>query len=464
MTIVGYLRLRLTLQEPGGVSAAVEPADPGADDDTGLQLPLDRDDHDRIYLPETTVAGALRAHLRNTHGENYTHRILGASPPPTSTGSPREDRGTASRLSILSSIAVPGATSETRTTTAIDRERGAAQSSMLRHSEHAAAGTAWDIYCSWTEPDPDDWTQLLDTLTGWAPLIGHGVSTGHGRSRVTALHTATLDLHRDQDLLTYLTRSGHDLVDTIVTAHPLPDLATLTTTAPIHRIDCTIEQALHISNGRHTDTEPKVALFHTVAGRPTVPGSTIKGILRSRIEYILRSVHADPAPCLDRDCQHCLACQLFGYRGQRAPGKRTTGARARIRIPDAPIDATPTIRIHAPIDRFTGGVANQTLPAGEDPWAPAQPAGLLHCEQVIEHGAFALDIEDLGLGPHHRPLLAALLRLVIEDLNDGLITIGRGGTRGHGRITATTTTLPTLTDAQTTLSVHLTERTTPGAD
>ncbi|MGW0359275.1 RAMP superfamily CRISPR-associated protein [Nocardia nova] len=452
MTTIHYLKMRLTLLESGGVSAPAEPIE-SSDERAGIQVPLDRDDQDRVFLPETTIAGALRAHLLDRHGADYTHRLLGTGP---AEGSNSNAPAIASRLSILASVAVPGVDVETRTTTAIDRHRGAARASTLRSNEFASAGTSFEIFCSWIDPDPHDWQTLIDTLADWTPLVGHAVGTGHGRSRITALSTGALDLRDDNDLHTYLTRHGPDLVDTVVEALDVPSPEQPDAAPDGYHLPCVIDQAVHIGTGQYSSTKPHRALFFTVDGVPTIPGSSLKGLFRSRIEYILRSVDARPVPCSDQACQQCLPCRVFGFGSHRDRSERRTGSRSRLRVLDSSIAGSLTRRVHAPIDRFTGGVANQTL-SNEQTWAAIEPAGQLHTEDVVESGSFTVKIHHLDTAPEDRLLVDALLRLVVEDINDGLISLGRGRTRGHGRITVDPTGLPTLQDAQRALRTHVTE-------
>lgn len=134
----------------------------------------------------------------------------------------------------------------------------------------------------------------------------------------------------------------------------------------------------------------------------------------------MRSAGVTPEPCDIRPCGECWPCQAFGYGGGRDDAAESVGARALIRIPDAVIrDAKPACRTHIAIDRFTGGVLD----------------GALYTMEVLEAGTFTLDISLLGVIPQQRLReIRAVLRLVLEDLNDGIIGLGGGVARGYGTV------------------------------
>ncbi len=103
------------------------------------------------------------------------------------------------------------------------------------------------------------------------------------------------------------------------------------------------------------------------------------------------------------------------------PGARSVGARALVRVPDAVVeDPVRVVRQHVAIDRFTGGAQE----------------GLLYTVEALEFGAFDLVVEPLGtdLGDIGAAEIRALLRLALEDLDDGLTGIGAGVARGYGSV------------------------------
>ncbi|MDQ3274279.1 MAG: RAMP superfamily CRISPR-associated protein [Actinomycetota bacterium] len=158
---------------------------------------------------------------------------------------------------------------------------------------------------------------------------------------------------------------------------------------------------------------------------PYVPGSSLKGVLRSRVEYLCR-VLGHPA-CEDADCGTCQPCLLFGW-SPRGGGDVRMGARAAVAIPDAVIHGAgePDVRTHVALDRVTGG---------------ARPA-LLYAQQVVVTGRFRLRVEPLRTITEAE---RALLRVCVADLDDGLVGIGAATTRGLGTVrSATTPGLPRM--------------------
>lgn len=149
------------------------------------------------------------------------------------------------------------------------------------------------------------------------------------------------------------------------------------------------------------------------AGTAYLPASSLKGVLRSHAERILRTVGL---PCPDQpenEDAHdpSLAAILFGH----------SGARATLNITDfdASTDVTEHRQEHVAIDRFTGGAAD----GAKFTETSATSAALT--------GTLTLDLKRIkdraSLG-----LLAHLLR----DLSEGEITLGSGSAKGRGFCTA----------------------------
>ena len=196
-----------------------------------------------------------------------------------------------------------------------------------------------------------------------------------------------------------------------------------------------------------------------------LPGSSIKGALRSHAERIVRTLRrvAAPGDFLEavRDRQLGPVLTLFGFAGDRsgpAAGEhRPSGWRGALDVPDCysrarfsgdawqrvmtahsgggdpeeelmavrdrlaglPPAARPRISHHVAIDRWTGGAAENLL------FSVLEPAGM--------------QWEDLTLAVDTRrcrddPLALPLLLLLLRDLHDGWVQLGFGGTRGRGSI------------------------------
>jgi len=159
-----------------------------------------------------------------------------------------------------------------------------------------------------------------------------------------------------------------------------------------------------------------------------LPASSLRGALRSGAERIMRTIAGakrrvcDPAtaPCKKPrvaaneaepppESWCCPACQIFGNTDfasrlhvavERDPGGSTTRA---------PFD-------HLAIDRFTGG-SRDTLKFDA---------------LAARGGEFKVNLTLDRVNDHERPWVIALLGLTLQDLQQGRITVGHGGSKGHG--------------------------------
>lgn len=173
---------------------------------------------------------------------------------------------------------------------------------------------------------------------------------------------------------------------------------------------------------------PDMQVVRDAAGRPFIPGSTLKGVIRSRVEQVLRSLRpffaCDPlkAPCTSvkqrelshassgeaRYRLHCYACRLFG----------STALGSRISFADAPPleghEPVTSERHNVAIDRRTGG----------------QYHGALFTPEVVEEGRFEAKVRLTNFALWQ---VLALLQ-TLQDLHEGFITLGGGSSRGFGRV------------------------------
>jgi len=162
---------------------------------------------------------------------------------------------------------------------------------------------------------------------------------------------------------------------------------------------------------------------------PYMPGSSIKGVFRSRYEQILAQIltHTNNDPCniLDKNnpCiskkhkdeengtklykESCHACRLFG----------NLQLGSRISFPDAfPKEDSALLgyRHGVGIDRITGAAHGQAK----------------FEYQMVESGTFFLTATVRNFALYQ----LRLLLWVLEDIDAGLVTFGMGGTRGNGRM------------------------------
>ncbi|ROO59617.1 CRISPR/Cas system CSM-associated protein Csm3 (group 7 of RAMP superfamily) [Micromonospora sp. Llam0] len=393
--------------------------------------------------PGSALAGSLRAHLaRQSTVADLDETLMGPRPP--------KDRDeatalTASRLWLLGTRFVPAgppadidqaaqppaATGselvEIVGQTAIDPQRRAAATSKLRRSRTVAVGGTVHAYL---RHDGELDEAHLAVLAGWRPAIGRDRSTGGGRATLRTLRVGKLDLGTPDGLRTWLELDGPALVEAVVgTGRALtgPDEV-----EPYLSVRLQIVDGLLIGGGK----QDKAAVSRTRRGQPIVPGSAWKGVFRSRIEYILRSLHGDEPPAevlcpVDDRCDGverlCWVCHLFG----------TPGRRGLLAFRDSVIE-TPTTagRTQVGIDRVTGGARDQ----------------LLFSSRPVVDGTLTLRIDSLDPDGRHGPVDAVgptpgwartVLSHVLRDLDDGLIGIGSRVSRGLGGVRVVDPQIPT---------------------
>jgi CRISPR/Cas system CSM-associated protein Csm3 (group 7 of RAMP superfamily) len=426
---VTFIRFVLRFTEPGAVTV---PGTPDRDASWGrgrAHLVLDTDPWDRPHLPGTSLAGALREMVRAADGADAADVLFGRLLPKGTGGTEVDTQ--ASLIWVLGSRAVDVAgndladvPSEVRASTAVSRRRGAAEANTLRVEEVLPAGSRFEVFLRWDDAPAEGRDRLLELLAAWRPLIGHGISRGRGRCETMDVRHGTLRLDEPAGLLWWLTLSGTGLARAVATT-VVRSASPAGGPVPVLRVPLRITGPLRVGSGEPPEQDgdgPMVALMFRRGGRYVIPGTGIKGLLRARAEYILRSVGVAPLPCLDQRCGRCWPCEVFGFGGGHDVTSQAVGARALIRVVDAVVDEGAPVRRrqHVAIDRFTGGAQE----------------GLLYTVEALEGGQFTLEVEPLAadLPSGRLAQIRAVLRLVLEDLDDGQIGVGAGVTRGYGSV------------------------------
>lgn len=396
---VTLLRFELRTEAPLSVGAGRGSRSAGGGG-REVDLPISTDGKGRPHVPTSSVAGSLRAHLRANDADEA---LMGSRRPER-----RSDESAPSLLRLVgTSLEIDGRPLEAthvedRQRTAVDPVRGAARTNTLRRSEQLPAGSTILVYA---RADGEISPEHLSLLAGWTPVLGSGRGIGNGRCKLISLRHGMLDLDDEEHLITWLSHGG-------------PTLHELVTTEEVEKADATtdvlIAQEVRVVDGLaagsgadHPDLDRP--LLRSAAGVPIIDGSSIRGVLRARAGYILRSVGAEA--CTDlTGCGTCKLCELFG----------STRARSLVSIDHATIaDAVTAKRMHVGIDRFTGGAADR----------------LLFDDEVVTAGTFTLvvrrsDTRDLP------GWAEPLLRWCIRDILDGLVGIGGLTSRGYGTVTA----------------------------
>jgi CRISPR/Cas system CSM-associated protein Csm3 (group 7 of RAMP superfamily) len=399
-------------------------------DAIGLDRELLTDPRGRPWVPPSSLAGSLRAHLAQ---DNEDQRLMGSRPPrddvppsadpPPLTSSALWLLGTQVRRAdgehpgensaeIREPEGSPGGESVPPRTdvvanTAIDPRRQAAVPRSLRYSRLVDEAAVIELYALLEGELTDRDKELLAT---WRPEIGRDRTRGGGLAHLRNLGYRSYDLDQPADLRTWLETAGTDKFNglTPIPVIPASDISLL-------EAEFVITSALHVATGSRRG---KNLAIRTRGSHPLVPGSTWKGLFRARAGYIIRSCWGEDAACTTQQgCGRCPLCDLFG----------STARRGRIGFRDSRV-LQPRLqeRSHVAIDRISGG--------GRDK--------LLFTDDVVTAGQVMLTIIRLGSveGWERNMLLH-----VVMDIHDGLIGVGGGAQRGQGTLRLTEASLSALT-------------------
>jgi CRISPR-associated RAMP protein (TIGR02581 family) len=162
-------------------------------------------------------------------------------------------------------------------------------------------------------------------------------------------------------------------------------------------------------------------------GKETVylPGSSLKGVFRTRYEQLLMMLKAQPLKTTNNQGRKGKnsgkpkkQSGLVVYQAQGVADRLfgSTEIGSRIRFADAyPSDTVSLgVRTGVGIDRVTGA-ARQTA---------------LFDFEVVEQGVFAAQIRLSNFARYQ----LALILWILKDIDDGWVTFGMGGSRGNGRM------------------------------
>ncbi len=438
---------------------------PGLMDDDGKPVEIAdcaRGADGRPVLPGSGLRGVLRTWLeRNTSADaSLLDQVFGQDSQSSSSGRGGEAEILDAPLTLARTgdPPLPHWDRERQTwveiINSIDREHGAAAENHLAHFETVAPGCGFEVIITGQSEDPDRVIALLlAALEGFnhpdTPLtLGGGTASGKGRLR---WELCGVEKMTAADAMGWLRRPSRGMaMEEAFKAVTHPDLTKLR------------EQACRLQTSAENRTILPLALYfdgpflvndpppdkiegeadarprRDAAGRALLPAKSVRGVLRTRGEKILRTLlDLDEAAWQRKEIQHwvhrriacrpeiaalacpplrraedredvlCLACQLFGAPGWRSP----------LEISDFVLASGETqIQEMLAVDRFTGG---------------GKAGAKYNAEAVIDpllKGRIALDrrrAPSFGLG---------LLALVLRDLAEGELGFGWGAAgKGYGR-------------------------------
>lgn len=446
-----------------------------------VDQPLFYEPDGSVALAGSSLAGVLRADL-----ERLARERPGAAGP--CTGKPacrcmvcrllgpraRDERGAggeeaafaASRLYVRGGRAEGPAGIRVRDRVGIDRRTRTAADKRKYDVELVDGEVCFPFELRLDDPEGEELLYLEAVLRrfagGWL-FAGGKSASGPGLAVLAELSRAELDLDRPEALVAYLLEDGPAAGAAEATlvgrtdrvwaeAWALPPAEEATGAAS--RGQVRLRLALHFPLGFLVN-DPVVALqtgfdhafTRCAAGRPVLPGSALRGALRSRGEQILRTLGGAAAACdlnrraaacheavekenqgrrqrggkpLDFDEEagrHCTACRIFGS------GRLASPVRVTDFLPAGAAGEMTLGQEFVAVDRFTGGAAG-----GAKFNAEASAGVTLEGEIHLEIGPGRL--ERWGLG---------LLALVLRDLLLGDVPLGFGPAKGFNEYTAAVT-------------------------
>jgi CRISPR/Cas system CSM-associated protein Csm3 (group 7 of RAMP superfamily) len=402
-------------------------------------LVVARDGLGRVMIPGTSLAGALRAWLGTVAGPDGSP-LFG----PAALGKvfgdlgPEGQGGQLCRIRVDDAVAAGDVVPQIRDGVGIGT--GTAAAGVLYQHEVVPPGTrfAMRVTASQARDDPERagvaLRLIIAALAGGGVELGAARTRGLGRVRLTVARHAKVDLTDRDQVLAWLCGRPAAVPDTGASA---------TAPAPVRRLSIEISWSpvtpVMVQASTVNEPDPDSSRDHPVdtvplrtsgAGRDgparlLLPGSSVKGVLRSHAERIMRTLLgvADlPGTWLDQvnDARLDPVGALFGVAADHSGEQGGSGRRGALSVQDCHGDlAAERVVTHVAVDRWTGGAAENLL------FSVCEPA-----DAAWEPIRMSLDIRRV---PEGGPGLALLL-LVLRDLADGWLAVGFGGTRGRGAV------------------------------
>jgi CRISPR/Cas system CSM-associated protein Csm3 (group 7 of RAMP superfamily) len=414
--------------------------------------------------------------------------------------------GQASRLRVYDSRLATPFTSLTRDRNGINRRRGSADEKLLFHEEVVDGTWSFSIemefietgprtqqelqwQASGSDPDALAYRLLLDVLSlmelGWA-TIGGNSGIGYGRVRLEDCRIAVCNRCSPDEVLAYARKrweakytNGQSVFPSQMLQDALPSAVIIPVDQnykerPPERIRfrCILRplEPLLVKTGYTTEVRSNVGSQRRqqeglqldwseemqefpvdagfcldAQGKAYIPGSSVRGTLRSHVERIVRTImverldemtanHAawDLMQAQDKGQQfseretydendiECLVSRVFGFS---ALGGRILFSDA-VPLDTDTFEAGRKLLDHVALDRFTGSAADKRK-FNSRPYFPPAPS-----HELGSNGDLQCEVELYDFEPWHLGMLLLMLR----DLRLGRITLGYGKNKGFGKV------------------------------
>lgn len=222
------------------------------------------------------------------------------------------------------------------------------------------------------------------------------------------------------------------------------------------RLRIVTEGPLLIKSGRRVEDDPDMQALRSLVGgawHPIIPGSSLKGTIRSHAERLLRTLTPEnqPACCnpfeKDRASPHYSCGERLEHRhkvGQRVPADRayryacaacrlfgSTHCAGRLAVDDAPVrNQTRDFRLDGPVPIVGRYQVEVRDGVGIDRWTGGAAPGIKFTLEAVTNAVFetTLHLENPELWQ------IGLLGQTLLDLQDGWIRLGSTRTRGFGAV------------------------------
>lgn len=437
----------------------------GHGDDVDTDLPLARDGRGELYIPGTSIAGALR---------QWCERAFGPVPMNAHWGFQDGDEGHASFV-IVEDVRVNEASAvvvEVRDGVGIDRRRGAAAENIKYDRAILPRGTKLKFALSAEATDSGQRLAVLAMLTALKEAmedarvrLGASKTRGLGRIKLKEGKLVEERLNDRQGILAFLKIGGSAAIPDVGEArrkHPARAMSRL-------RIVINWRPAGPLMVKAGFDGIA-VDMLPLVSGRDgglslVLPGSSVKGAMRAQAERIVRTLLGrDAIGDFLRHLELPLIDDLFGLRGlsdgdiqrRNRPGDEARGLAAlslddcygktALSRPqwDAVQGATTDAALRDALEAANLQRWSQAYHVAVDRWTGAAAESMLYTVLEPHRTEWEpLDLEvDLGrLRDTERLPAVALLLMVLRDLAQGRLPLGFSTHRGMGAVEVTSVTI-----------------------
>jgi CRISPR/Cas system CSM-associated protein Csm3 (group 7 of RAMP superfamily) len=472
LSAVGSLTLLAPMQLGSGQSR-----DPDQGASKGVDSLVMRDRCNRPYVPGTSLAGLLREATRRLAGKDWAERLFGSDT--------QAETKTLSRIEVSDAVAqcwpASPAKLEVRQHVGIRRDRQTARDRILYNHEVAPRGLGLRFELQAADLEPEEKALLdavLDLLGRREGAIGGRKGSGLGQFALYLVGLRTWDLASPDDLCEFLlsdadarwavegdgqpVRLASELLTVSASGDPaalewcrIDVTLTVTPDSPLlvksPEVPAPVSRTWPGFRGKPpetvTDGDVETYCVETQLADGTqelyIPGSSLRGVLRSRAEKIIRTMAGDLAAACDPTLQRfagegetlsqacgqtkrgpderdgvCLACQVFGCtefagRVRVAEGIRVEGSFDN--------DADQKLLDHVAIDRFTGSPVHRKK----------------FVTRPLMKGCFCTSVVLEGFRPWELGLVAYLLK----DLHERDLRLGFGKAKGFGKVQGTVTSI-----------------------